>query len=73
MSDDLALSDMQLRAMLSQQCEAAGGQSAWARQHGLMVSQVSEARSGKREVARSIILAMGLLPVTRYVPIRRGA
>lgn len=73
MSDAIALSSRQLREMLSQQCEASGGQAAWARSHSIPASQVCEALSGKREVARGIVLAMGLMPVTRYVVVRRAA
>lgn len=73
MSEAVAMSGLQLRAMLSQQCEAEGGQAAWARKHRVPASQVCEALNGKRDVSRGIILAMGLMPVTRYVLVRRAA
>lgn len=73
MSEALALSGRDLREMLSRQCEEAGGQSAWARKHDVAVSQVCEALNGKREVSAGIIRAMGYMPVTRYLQVRRAA
>lgn len=73
MTDLLALSDAQLRAELSRQCDMAGGQSEWARRHGVARTQVSEAISGRRDIPLGILNAMGLVRVVRYVPARRGA
>jgi hypothetical protein len=73
MSEAVALTSKQLQAQLSQQCEASGSKAAWARKHRIPLSQVCEAISGTRGVPESIILALGWVPVTRYVPVRRGA
>ena len=73
MTGELALTVRELRDMLSHHCELEGGQTAWARKHHVSVSQVSDALRGKRDLSASMICAMGLMPVTRYVPVRRGA
>lgn len=72
MSAEVAMTDRQLRAELSRQCEVAGGQSAWARQWGVAPSQVCEAISGRRDIPLGILNAMGLMRVVRYVPLRRA-
>lgn len=70
MSEAIAIPGPELRAMLSQRCEEAGGQSAWARRHNIAVSQVCEALSGKREVTDAMALAMGLFPVKRFLVVK---
>jgi hypothetical protein len=59
-----------LRAELSQRCEQAGSQSAWARKHGIERSVVSDTLSGRREPSESVVNAMGLIRVVRYVRMR---
>jgi len=65
-----ALSTNDLVLHLARQCEAAGGQSAFARQHDISVSQLSETLSGKREPSERIINALGYARVVRYVEMR---
>jgi hypothetical protein len=62
-----------LRGMLSQRCEMAGGQSAWAKRHGIPPSVVSETIHGKRDPSPAVLNAMGLMRVDRFIPIKRGA
>ena len=63
----------QLRATLSQRCEMAGGQSEWARRHGIPPSVVSEVINGRRDPSVAVINAMGFMRVDRFIPIKRGA
>jgi hypothetical protein len=70
MSEAIAIPGPELRAMLSRRCEDAGGQSAWARKHGIAVSQVCEALSGKREVTDAMSIAMDLFPVKRFLVVK---
>jgi DNA-binding transcriptional regulator YdaS (Cro superfamily) len=57
----------QLRAA----CKAAGGQQAWAERHGLSASYVSDVLNGRRDPGESILRALGLAKVVRYVVQRR--
>lgn len=68
MADLLTEADV-LRA-LSQRCELAGGQSAWAGQHGITRSVLCETLGGKRGLSEAIANAAGFVRVTRYVPMR---
>ena len=58
-----------LRA-LSQTCELAGGQSAWAEQRGIARSALCETLGGKRGLGEAIANAAGFVRVTRYVPMK---
>jgi hypothetical protein len=64
---------IQLRAELSQRCEMAGGQSEWARRHGIASSVVSEVLHGRRDPSAAVINAMGFMRVERFIPIKRGS
>lgn len=71
MADEaVAMTDQDLHAELSRQCDLAGGQSAWAKAKQIIPSQVSEALSGKRGFTDGIINAMGYMRVIRYIPMR---
>lgn len=58
-----------LRA-LSQRCELAGGQSAWADRFGISRTALCETLGGKRGLSEAIANAAGFVRVTRYVPMR---
>ncbi len=58
-------------SMLRTGCEAAGGQQAWAERHGISASYVSDVLNGRRDPGESILRALGLAKVTRYVIQRR--
>lgn len=68
MADLLTETDI-LRA-LSQRCELAGGQSAWAARHGISRSVLCETLAGRRGMSEAIANAAGFVRVTRYVPMR---
>ncbi|MFC0411064.1 helix-turn-helix domain-containing protein [Roseomonas elaeocarpi] len=76
MSDEpemLAISDAQFRRELSQQCDAEGGQTAWARKRGIARSQVSDTLRGQREVSEAIIIGLGYQPVRRFIRLKGAA
>ena len=68
MSDLITEADV-IRA-LSQRCELAGGQAAWAGQHGIARSTLCETLAGKRGLSEAIANAAGFVRVTRYVPMK---
>lgn len=55
----------QVRDMLCKECEAAGGQSAFARKHTLPQSYVNEVANGKRPINTTITRVLGLETVWR--------
>lgn len=61
-----------VRQILFAACEQAGGQRAWARQHGVSVSLVSEVLSGRRSAAKSIAIAnaLRLIHVDAFLPMQ---
>lgn len=67
------LTEKELVRRLSQQCELAGGQAAWAAIHGVPRSQLCEALNGTRQVTESIANAAGFIRIVRFVPIRGGS
>ena len=64
------LTESEVLHALSQRCELAGGQSAWAERHGIPRSQVCEALSGKRSLPETMANAAGFVRVVRYVPMK---
>lgn len=64
------LTEKEVIEALSQQCELAGGQAAWAQIHGVPRSQLCEALSGKRQLAETIVNAAGYVRVVRFVRVR---
>lgn len=74
MSDGAApMSILELRAALSQRCEMSGGRSAWARRYGIQPSVVTDTINGRRDPSDRVLNAMGLLRVSRFLPIKRGS
>jgi hypothetical protein len=63
-----AISPAVLLMKLSQACECAGGQSAWARVAGIPPSVVSETLARKREPSEAIANALGFLRVVTFIP-----
>jgi hypothetical protein len=70
--NEVALTPMALRQMLSQQCEMAGSRTEWARRHRIPASVVSDTINGKRSASDAVVNALGFVRVDRYVPMRRG-
>ena len=56
-----------LYVRLTQACEEAGGQSAFARRHGISPGHVNDVLHVRREPGDAIIRALGLKKVTRYM------
>lgn len=56
--------------VLSQRCELAGGQAAWAQRHGISRSVLCETLAGKRGMSEAIANAAGFVRVTRYVAMK---
>lgn len=52
-------------------CDAAGGQQAWARRHDISPSYVSDVLHARRAPGDSILQALGLARVVKYVIVRR--
>jgi hypothetical protein len=61
----------QVRELLRKGCEEAGGQSAWARKHGLAQPFVSDVLKGKREPGDKLCKALGIEREIRFAPVRR--
>lgn len=59
--------------MLRQRCNAAGGQSAWAKAHGVSPQYVCDVLSARREPGDSILASLGLRRVVRYAEVRKTA
>jgi hypothetical protein len=62
------LDTWELRDLLRTACEAAGSQQAWARQHKVSDSYVSDVLAGKKEPGESITSALGYKRAVVYVP-----
>ncbi len=61
-----------LIAILSSACDGAGGQQAWAREHGFSPQYVCDVLKGRRDVSESMANALGFLKETRFVPFTIG-
>ena len=55
----------EVRTLLRKACEEAGGQRAWARDHGFHVKYISLVTTGRREPGRKMEKALGLERVWR--------
>lgn len=74
------MTEKAVRKMLADQCDAAGGQQAWAKRYGLSESYVCDAIRGRRALGRKLIDALRLRYVAMYVsdevdvvaPLERG-
>jgi hypothetical protein len=70
-----------LLAILNEQVQCAGGQTAWAKKFGIMPSDVNNALHRRRSVSKAMLVALGVKMVVRYayeenctaVPIDRAA
>lgn len=56
----------QVRAALSRECEAAGGQKAWADAHNISQQYVCDVIGGSRQPGPTMRKALGLERVTLY-------
>lgn len=70
MKADLTLADVHGR--LRTACREAGSQQAWAERHGFSASFVSDVLNGKRPMPDSVLVALGLVRVTVYRPLKSG-
>jgi len=66
------LNSMDVCTMLQAACRAAGGQKVWADRHGISQSYVSDVLNARREPGESILRALKLRKVVRYVEVRSG-
>lgn len=57
----------EVRRFLADECVDAGGQKAWANRHGLSCAYVHRVIHGHRKPGESIVAALGLRRVVRYV------
>jgi hypothetical protein len=55
----MAMTSDQLRQRLERECRKAGGQTAWAYEHGLSVAYVSDVLRKQREPSSTIARALG--------------
>ena len=62
----------ELLEMLSAECEAVGGQRAWAEQHGVSKSHVSDVLSRKRDPADLICKALGVRRVLYFEKLKNA-
>ena len=53
-------------ARLGRECEAPGGQAAWAKAHGVSAAYVNDVLRERREPGKSILDALGLEKVVTY-------
>lgn len=59
MTDQL-LTDDDVRALLREECEKAGSQSAWGREHQIAQGIVNKTISGRRAIGKRICAALGI-------------
>lgn len=64
------LTPEQALARIREHIEVAGSMRAYARKHGLSVSNVSETLSGKREPSQTILDTVGLARATTYTQVK---
>lgn len=60
------ITEAEVRAMLRRECDAAGGQSAWADLHNVTPQYVCDVLKGKRGVGKGIADALGLRRVSMF-------
>jgi DNA-binding transcriptional regulator YdaS (Cro superfamily) len=66
------MTSLDVCAMLSRECRAAGGQASWATANGVSPAYVSDVLNARREPGDSILRALGLRKVVRYVEAKRA-
>jgi len=59
-----------LRYILTRKCVDAGGQSAWAKAHGVTAACVSDIINGRRDPSEHIANALGYFRKIVFVPVR---
>lgn len=64
------LKAIDLHAILRKLCCEAGGQSAFARDHGVSIAYVSDFLNGRQDAGPALLKAMGLRKVVRYEPVK---
>lgn len=64
------LTSLDVCARLRAACRAAGGQQAWAQQNGVSPAYVCDVLNARRDPGDSILRALGLRKVVRYVETR---
>ncbi|KAA5609676.1 hypothetical protein [Rhodovastum atsumiense] len=67
----LSLAD--LYARLRREIEAAGGQQAWARAHGISPTVLNDVLTARRDPGPTLLDALGLRRVVRYADVRSSA
>lgn len=68
----LTMNREQLIALLRQECEKAGGQTAWARAHGMSQPYVWDVLSGDKPPSPRLLRALGLEREVVYRKTRSG-
>lgn len=64
------LNRVDLYTALCNKCTEAGGQSAFAKKHGVSVAYVSDVLNGRKSPGPALLKAMGLRKVVRYEPVK---
>ena len=67
MADAVMMDSLAVCTRLREACAAAGGQAAWADRHSLSPAYVSDVLNARRDPGESILRALGLRRVVRYV------
>ena len=55
-----------VRAYLKRECEKAGGQAAWCREHDIAPGYAADVLSGRQEPGEAILKALGIERVVTY-------
>jgi hypothetical protein len=64
--------DEDIRILLRQACQETGSQKAWAKQHGLSGSYVTDVLQGRRDPGKSVLDALGWERVVGYRKMSNG-
>jgi hypothetical protein len=66
------MTSLDVCALLSRKCREAGGQQAWATANDVSPAYVSDVLNARRDPGDSILRALGLRKVVRYVEVKRA-
>ncbi len=66
----ISLSAEEMKELLRQSVEAAGGQSACAKKFGVSAQYINDCLRGRRDIGKSISVPLGYEPITIYVPVK---
>ena len=69
--EDRIMTAEDVRKMLREACDAAGGMSAWGARNSIGVSNIADVLSGRRKPGRVICAALGIVRREDYDEIRR--